>query len=176
MSGTPNTTDTIDITFSANNANGQGATQEFTLQVADSRIGRWRIEHFATDHLDFVLSGEDADPDADGAVNLIEYVLASDPNLAQGALPFNVVIATDGNDDYLAVEFDRRISATDVTIVVEVSSDLENWSSGGGFTTEVMVIDPDPNDDVETVTVRDNTRITDENRRFIRARFETASP
>ena len=176
LSGTPSTTDTIDITFSANNANGQGATQEFTLQVADSRIGRWRIEHFATDHLDFALSGEDVDPDADGAVNLIEYVLASDPNLAQGALPFNVVIATDGNDDYLAVEFDRRISATDVTIVVEVSSDLENWSSGGGITTEVMVNDPDPNDDVETVTVRDNVRISDENRRFIRARFETASP
>lgn len=78
--------------------------------------------------LDFALSGADVDP---GAVNLIEYVLASDPNLAQGALPFNVVITTDGNDDYLAVEFDRRISATDVTIVVEVSSDLENWSSGG---------------------------------------------
>ncbi len=180
LSGTPNTTDTIDVTFSANNANGQGATQEFTLQVADSRIGRWRIEHFASDHLDFALSGEDVDPDADGAVNLIEYVLASDPNLAQGALPFNVVIATDGNDDYLAVEFDRRLSATDVNIVVEVSSDLENWSSGGGFTnaftTKVSIEDPDPNDDVDTVTVRDNMRITDETRRFIRARFETVSP
>jgi autotransporter-associated beta strand protein len=82
----------------------------------------WQIAEFGPDAENPLIAGEQADPDADGTVNLLEYALGTDPNLADVAAityDFETVEGT----DYLRVTIPRNPDATDVTYLVEATSD-----------------------------------------------------
>jgi len=57
----------------------------------------------------------------------------------------------------------RVAGLTDISMVVEVSPDLENWFSGEDHTTVIS-------DEDEVLIVRDNTPMGDAQRRFMRLR------
>ncbi len=105
------------------------------------------------------------DPDGDGVSNLAEYALRfGNPTVpASAMLP---VIGTEAADDqeFLSLTVVRNASAVGVSYEVEVSSNLLDWESGEEHTTVVL-------DDRNVLIVRDNTPMTDANRRFIRLRL-----
>ncbi len=113
---------------------------------------------------DPTISGDLADPDHDGIVNLLEYAFGSNPTQANvSGLP--VVSMQNG---YLTISFVERIAPTDVTYAVEVSGDMSTWNSGSGYTTQLSVTAIDAV--TQRVVVRDNTPASSAERRFIRVR------
>ena len=79
----------------------------------------WRLAHFGT-HENLALAADDADPDLDGIVNLLEYALASNPHASStGDLP---TLALDGTFGYAPNPL-----ATDISIVPQWSEDLVQW-------------------------------------------------
>ena len=100
------------------------------------------------------ISGAMADANSDGMSNLQAYAFGLDPwtppTAANGGQP--VVRFQNG---HLTITFVELRFATDLTYVVEVSSDLVHWTAGSPYTT---VTSATPLDSVrEQVVVTDNS-------------------
>ncbi|MEY4243794.1 MAG: hypothetical protein RLZZ245_1379 [Verrucomicrobiota bacterium] len=162
---------------------GSGVASLSLLQaVVNSVVGamkpieNWRLTHFGNS----ANSGDAADfaaPRKDGVPNLIKYALCLDP-VQMGGLPQAQI---DGGR--LKLAFRRDSARTDVTIIVEGSSDLEqdSWQpvassvggaafSGQGSRSETQ--NPDGTRDVE---VLDTAEIGTHAKRFMRVRVERAA-
>ncbi len=124
-------------------------------------IETWRMTHFGT----AAASGNAADladPDNDGAQNLMEYALGSLPtNSSVHSAPVSATTAINGQD-YLSLNVPWNTSATDVTFAVEVSGDLITWNSGPAYTTVVS--------SGVYLVVRDNIPMSTAVKRFMRLR------
>lgn len=97
-----------------------------------------------------------ADPDHDGAGNLMEYALGLDPLAGEGAwLPG---VTRDGGKLVMTVA--RNPEASDAQLMVEVSDDLVTWHSGAPYTAILA-------DTSSLLQVRDESTAA---RRFIRLR------
>ena len=158
------------ITVRASNGNSPNAEQTFSL-AAVTRAANYMNS--------YGLTGGNAgllfDYDGDGNLNLTEYALQLNPTVASLAgLPI-VSIANYGGTNYLSMTFTRSSVATDLTYIVQGSSDLATWSnlassvagavtSGPGFVSETG---PPP---IITVKVRDTVPIESapNAKRFIR--------
>lgn len=86
----------------------------------------WRAQHFTgTELIDPAISGESADPDLDGIVNLLEYAFNLHPRqVSTDQKPK----ASLGADDF-AVVYPKAMAATDVACTVERSTNLVNWTA-----------------------------------------------
>lgn len=85
----------------------------------------WTEEFFTPSERNEVsVAGPDADPDRDGATNLVEYALGTDPRRA-GAASFEV--AQNAGD--WVFTYTRSAARDDVSYLVEVSEDLALWSA-----------------------------------------------
>ncbi|MGI9239630.1 MAG: CotH kinase family protein, partial [Verrucomicrobiales bacterium] len=112
-------------------------------------------------------SGELDDPDSDGVVNLFEYSGGTDPLNASSVAGPAVGIAAAGADEFPTITYTRRRDRTDLSYLVEVSTDLASWDSGVGFTVQVGA--PVNNGDgSETVTVRSLRSIGSSPRQHLR--------
>lgn len=127
-----------------------------------SALESWRLQHFGSTE-NTGNAADDADPDSDGIVNLLEYALGGDPWSAGSAtLPTLGVLEADGSRLYLTVS--KNAEASDLAFVVEVSPDLHNWFGSGGHT---YVIE----ETSSTLIIGDSTLLNAENpRRFMRLR------
>jgi hypothetical protein len=83
----------------------------------------WQMMYVARTHA--AMSAPYADPDADGQVNVVEYVLGSSPASGSSAGSLETGVVTEGGQSYLTVSWRLR---PDVTTVPEVSSALESWA------------------------------------------------
>jgi hypothetical protein len=116
----------------------------------------------AIDRDDPLVSDLTADPDGDGADNLLEYALGGQPKTRDNALPVAHVI-TDAGQSWLALTFRRRLSVLDIAYEVQTSGDVSNWT-----TINTPVGAPVNNGDgTETVTIRDTTPWSAASHRFI---------
>ena len=124
------------------------ASDTFTVQAGVS-LQTWKESHFtAGELLDALISGDGADPDGDGIANIVEYALGLDPRVPDGAgLPIARI-----ENNKLIVEYNRSVTATDVTLAVKVSSDLLNHLASNGVIEEVSIVDNE--DGTERVTLR----------------------
>ncbi|MBC8011477.1 MAG: fibronectin type III domain-containing protein [Burkholderiales bacterium] len=114
----------------------------------------------------------DADPDADGVVNLLEYALDSDPTLADGGNLPTISTVVDGGQNYLAITFVRLTNpASGITYTPESSADLADWS---GVPVQVGTA-VNNNDGTETVVYRDSLPTAGNPKRFIRVRVTAAA-
>ncbi len=143
------------ITVTASNGVLPNATQSFALTTA-TQAGNYIAG--------FNLTGGNAalnfDYDGDGLTNLLEYALNLNPTIASVAgLP--VVILKDySGTKYLSMTFNRSSLATDLTYIVQGSSDLTNWtdlgtSAAGGATTGSGFVAETGSAPAFTVEVRD---------------------
>ena len=128
----------------------------------------WQLAHFTTAELgNAAISGDGADPDGDGVVNLLEYALNLDPRTAGvGGLPTSGTVAVNGSQ-YLTLTYTQVIAATDLVYTPQVSGDLATWSAGSG---NVVVVSTTNNADgaTQTVVARDTTAMGSGAQRFMR--------
>ncbi len=89
----------------------------------------WRAANFTgADLTDDTISGPLADPDATGLTNLARYAFALS---ARGPVANPVTLDTAGSGDtrVLTLTFPRRAEATDLTYILESSTDLVTWTA-----------------------------------------------
>lgn len=122
----------------------------------------WIQSYFTEGELgDPLVSGPMADANGDGASNLMHYALGIDPKVVLSGAFGDVII--DGG--VVSLRFDRLMKTPDLTIAVQVSDDLLDWS------TEAILTDSESQEgDLETVTFRSPISSLVEARQFLRVR------
>ncbi|HYR57839.1 MAG TPA: FAD-dependent oxidoreductase, partial [Chthoniobacteraceae bacterium] len=139
---------TVTLTLLSGASFTAGANASATATIHDKPIDTWRLAIFTAAQLvDPSISGDNADPDHDGFKNLTEYALGLNP-LAQE--PAATTTAWDATGR-LTLTYNARRSATDITIIAEGSTDLQNWSAGPEMVEEVARV---AQGDFDVVTVR----------------------
>jgi hypothetical protein len=115
-------------------------------------------------------SGPSDDPDGDGLPNLVEFFLGSLPgkNDAVARGPRASITDTNG-EDYLTFSFSQLLGQTEVTGLVEVSSNLTDWSSSSAGIKEVLPAVPNGNGSVRR-TFRVASPVSDVAKQFLRLR------
>jgi hypothetical protein len=111
-----------------------------------------------------------ADPYNTGTSQFLAYALGANP-LSSDRSQFP---STEIQNGYLTITYPRWRDAADVSYVVEVSSDLENWYSGANQTQVVSVTPIDSTR--EWVVNRDTTSMSMVPRRFIRLKVINLDP
>lgn len=151
-----------------------GPPATFDLLIDDTQYNYeiWLREYFTQQEIEFgVVTAADANPDDDGLSNLLEYAFVSDPIVSSETASTDFVFADFMGDAYPAIQFRRRINfspAPDITYILESSDELTNW---GGLSLGTYEVQTTPIDsEVEDVVVRDNVKIDDAVKRFLRAR------
>ncbi|MBK8476863.1 MAG: hypothetical protein IPL39_11310 [Opitutaceae bacterium] len=89
----------------------------------------WRATAFADPNVsNDGVSGPNADPDAAGVSNFQRYAFGL---AARGPVsaPTTLGTTTDAGQTYLTLTFNRRATASDLSYIVEGSTDLVNWST-----------------------------------------------
>jgi hypothetical protein len=107
-----------------------------TIVIHDRPIDAWRLANFSPAELaDPAISGDLADPDHDGLSNLLEYALGLPPKDPSGGPWVRI------ESDALTLTYTRNKAATDVSLVVEESSDLLTWQSPPGLIQQIDCTD-----------------------------------
>ncbi|MGZ5554073.1 MAG: hypothetical protein ACXWHF_10585, partial [Chthoniobacterales bacterium] len=95
-----------------------------TVTIHDKPADAWRFAEFGANAND-PAAADGNDWDGDGSRNLLEFALDLDPKMSDTiALPAAVI-----SDDYLTISFVPNSDATDVSFIVEASTDLTNWNT-----------------------------------------------
>jgi hypothetical protein len=116
-----------------------------------------------------------ADPNSDGATNLMSYALQIPPLAAApaGHLPFAEAGATQPGGPWLGLTFRKNAMAADLTYTVRTSTDLVSWTdlTANGSTIVEETVNSDPDGDgnalLQRVRVMQNAG---ETRRFLALR------
>jgi hypothetical protein len=139
---------------------GIGAAGDALVHLLDLPVDDWRFGQFsAAELLEPTVSGDGADPEADGLANLLEYALGLDPHVADAAgQP-----AAGLTNGFLTLTFTRVKSAVDVALEVEVTGQM-----GAGWTNSTTVVETVDHGATETITTRDEVPMSAAPSRFIR--------
>ena len=123
----------------------------------------WKYQHFTEEEVsDPLVTGDPLDLDSDTLNTVLEYGFGRHPRSHDAGGSYRASIVTDGGADYLAMTFRRQKSTLDLSYLVEVSSDLSNWTT----ISTVVGIPVDNGDETETVTIRDNVEARSDTPRF----------
>ncbi len=156
--------ETATLTLSPDVAYSLGTTAAASISIADFPIDAWRFDHFTTAELaDTQLSGDTADFDKDGTINLLEYALDLNPKLASSGLPAPTLVG-----GTLRLTYTKVKAATDITYIVEVANDLSVWNSGPAYTHTVTTFD---NGSTETITAESLLAPDSRQKQFMRLRI-----
>jgi hypothetical protein len=100
----------------------------------------WKYGWFGANATNAGVAGDLADPDGDGAPNLLEFALASDPTVVN---PTGSISGAISNNQF-EVQFDRNTTATNITYVVQTAdalygpwTDLMTYTVSSGWTANV---------------------------------------
>jgi len=134
------------LTVTDTNGNTAAAT---VLINAQCTFDLWRRAKFLSNELtNASITAPTADPDLDGIENRLEYALGLEPkvrNMATNGLPRASL-----SNDVFSFTFTHLKPASDLRLISETSSDLQNWSTA----TPTRVQDDGL---IETITIERNT-------------------
>ncbi|MFM2165844.1 MAG: hypothetical protein RIS79_215 [Verrucomicrobiota bacterium] len=139
--------------------NGTPSFFDFTFSAYSTPFAQWLDQNNVGNENNLAMEAT-ADPDGDGVMNLLEYAVGTN-GVIQNASPQVVTLAPVSSDQYLRLSIPKNPAATDVTFIVEASSDLTNWSSAG------LLIETNT---ANQLVVRDSVAITSGVQRFMRVR------
>ncbi len=141
------------------------------LAIADRPFDAWRHLRFGGAQLGQAeISSGTADPDHDGSGNLIEYLAGRNPLTPEHGGWGTRGISLIGGAEYQTLDF--TVTKTgDVICIPEVSGNLREWNSGGGFIESTILSDDGT---IQRIKVRDLTPRSSGDKRFIRLRAERA--
>ena len=94
----------------------------------------WKLANFSpAQAADPAVSGLGADPDGDGANNLVEYAFHGNPLVSGVEGKPKLENLSDGGQEYMAIRFQRRKGDTSLSTTVESTADLSAviWPGGG---------------------------------------------
>jgi kumamolisin len=115
------------LTIIASNGAAPAASQSFTLAVQDT-FAAWQSANFTTSQLASPgISGPTAVLGPDTSTNFLKYALGIAPSAAVPAGGQTVSVS----GPVYTFTYTRPAAVTDVIYTVQVSTDLENWSSTG---------------------------------------------
>ena len=142
-----------------------GDRQQTTITV-NSAFNAWRNASFTQSELaDSAVSGDTADPDADGFPNLAEFAFGLNAKTANPTGGPTTAIQNISGTNYLTITFRRRSPALDLAYAAQTSGDLS-----GAWTTDAVQLGSATSngDGTETVTYRDSVSISPASKRFLR--------
>lgn len=109
-------------------------TAQIPTQTPANGYDTWKLALFSsTQTANPLVSGLDADPDGDGASNLLEYAFNGNPLIPGVAGKPQIENLTDGGQEYLAIRYQRRKGDNTLSTTVESTADLSaiTWSGLG---------------------------------------------
>ncbi len=141
------------------------ANANATVTIHDQPIDAWRFSRFtATELANPAISGDLADVEKDGIVNVVEYALDLDPKTVNvNALPTAYVNA----GGYPTLSYTAVQSAVDIHYLVEISTNLVTWNAASLLAATTQLVD---NATTSTVTVSSPNTITAQPMQFMRLR------
>jgi hypothetical protein len=172
----PNASGQIDISISNNINSGYGYIGVLDLQEVPplSALQTWKNTQFGANASIPAIAGDTADPDADGIVNLMEYALGGLPNTASTV----ILPVLSAPTDRLQITF-TRLAPTDVTYLVQSSTDLIAWttiatfSANGATWTGAATVNETGSGATRNVIVPDTTVLNAGSKRFLRLKITT---
>jgi hypothetical protein len=119
------TNETVNMALSSPSSGAAlGAQSTAVLTIVEGPYDVWKLAHFGANANNPAIAGDTADPDQDGVLNLMEYALATDPNIySTNTFTGNLV------GQQFQLYFTRNTSASDITYIVQSSTDLLAWNS-----------------------------------------------
>jgi hypothetical protein len=133
-----------------------GTVTPITVTITDRPLHVWRLAQFGVNANNPAISGDRADPDGDSRPNLLEYAIGTLPNTFNSGPPLTTTFVS----NYLTGTLLRSTaSPADVTLVGQVSSDLNTWITGTIVTNTAT-----------NFTFRDTTLRSANGKRFLRVR------
>lgn len=101
------------------------------------------------------ISGGMADPDRDGIVNLLEFLLGGSPSVPGSSILPTVTSTTQAEVTTMTFQYKRKIAAVDVIQIVEHTGDLtESWAPAINGQSGVSIIATPVDASTEQVTVK----------------------
>lgn len=115
--------ESIALALTENTGYELGEHTNATAILRDGGFGAWRGEHFTPEELaQSEVSGADADPEGDGAPNLLEFFHGLDPKAREDARP---PLQLAGTWD---LSWERHPQSRSLYVRVERSTDLKDWT------------------------------------------------
>lgn len=159
--------ETVSIQLATDPAFTFAGASTATVIIHDKPIDAWRFSRFTAPELaNPAQSGDLADFENDGVLNVQEYAFALEPKTPDR---LGLPLAGMQPDGVLNLTFTKVKSAADLAYIVEVSNDLSTWFSGASYTTVAGTVDQGA---AELVTVRSLLAPDPSKRQFMRVRVK----
>ncbi len=116
-----------------------GGSASASITLTETPVDAWRFANFGSNANTSTIAGDNADPDADGLANLLEYVLGANPNgPSASSQPVNGLTAVSGQT-YVTLTFTRDTTVPDATCLVQQSPNLQAWNDGSSYNASTTV-------------------------------------
>jgi hypothetical protein len=120
-------TSSYDPNYPTNSRNVQVVELTFFERALPGTFADWLLRNFSDAQIaDGAVTGPQADPDADGVPNLVEFAVGGNPLAPDSA--FAVLQPLSVNQGTLTLQFRERKNLGDVQRTVQTSSDLRTWT------------------------------------------------
>jgi hypothetical protein len=142
-----------------------------------SALEAWRSQNFSTNAWNSFIAGNEADPNANGVPNLLEYAFYGNPVApGQPTKPFGFILQTN-SQSYFAINFHRQLPPAAIGYTVQASSDLNTWQDGSSFADTANVLSNSlttatTNPTNRETIVRLNQTVGAATQRFLRVRVQ----
>ena len=166
IAGTPSGSGVFSVSVAASNAGGTGTASLLTLTV-DEPFSAWQTANFtAAERQNPAVAGPLGDATGAGVANLVKYALGIPPKRSGVAGLPTASFGSVGGVAYLLFSYTDNPLANGSSLSVQFSNDLQSWSVGSSYTTEVSRTNNA--DGTQTVVTRTNTPVGNGARQCLR--------
>gem|GEM_PF-3006913 len=164
----PEGDETVSVAVNPQPSYGVGAHATANAAIKDVPFDAWRHAHFTAEELtNSSASGDFADPDRDGAPNLLEYAAGSDPRSPAAVPILRPALISMWTGPAFVVYYSRRCGLADAALHLQTCGNLPEgiWTDASGFVEQTSV---ESNETYETIRAGFLDPLDDAPRLFVR--------